>query len=86
MKPFLVKVPGENVATWQAGNQGAPDQVTVATTPGQLAGPFEVVDDRTEVLVSRVDLDRILRRQRLMSSTASTGLRETLIRLEKRLK
>lgn len=42
VKGYLVFVPFENIATMQYGNNGAPDQVTVATTPGHIAGPFEV--------------------------------------------
>jgi hypothetical protein len=42
VKGYLVFVPFENIATMQYGNNGAPDRVTVATTPGHLAGPFEV--------------------------------------------
>jgi hypothetical protein len=42
VRGYLVFVPFENVASMQYGNNGAPDQVTVATAPGQLAGPFEV--------------------------------------------
>jgi hypothetical protein len=42
VRGYLVFVPFENIATMQYGNNGAPDRVTVATTPGHLAGPFEV--------------------------------------------
>lgn len=42
VKGYLVFVPFENVATMEYGNNGAPDKITAATTPGHLAGPFEV--------------------------------------------
>jgi hypothetical protein len=42
VKGYLVFVPFGNVASMEYGNDGAPDKVTVATTPGHLAGPFEV--------------------------------------------
>jgi hypothetical protein len=41
VKGYLVFVPFENVASMEYGNNGAPDKVTAATTPGHLAGPFE---------------------------------------------
>jgi hypothetical protein len=42
IKGYLIFVPFENVASMEYGNNGAPDKATVATTPGHLAGPFEV--------------------------------------------
>jgi hypothetical protein len=39
---YLVFVPFGNVASYEFGNNGQPDKATVATTPGQLAGPFLV--------------------------------------------
>ena len=49
VKGYLVFVPFENVASCEfdgtstvPGGVTRPDQVTVATTPGHLAGPFEV--------------------------------------------
>ena len=48
VKGYLVFVPFENVASMEYGNTPTtpgsvtrPDMVTVATTPGHLAGPFE---------------------------------------------
>jgi len=46
VRGYLVFVPFENVASMEYGNNGAPDKVTVATTPGHLAGPFEVREAR----------------------------------------
>jgi hypothetical protein len=49
VKGYLVFVPFENVASMEYGGTPTtpgsvtrPDMVTVATTPGHLAGPFEV--------------------------------------------
>lgn len=49
VKGYLVYVPFENVASYEfggtpttPGSSTRPDQATVATTPGHLAGPFEV--------------------------------------------
>lgn len=42
IKGYVVFVPGENVASMEYGAPGD-DKATVATTPGHLAGPFEVV-------------------------------------------
>jgi hypothetical protein len=44
VRGYLVFVPFENVASMEYGNNGAPDKATVATTPGHLAGPFQVVE------------------------------------------
>lgn len=55
VKGYLVYVPAENVASMAYGSSGAPDEVTVATTPGHLAGPFEVeraVHDAAEMAVA----------------------------------
>jgi hypothetical protein len=50
VRGYLVFVPFENVASMEYGGTPTtpgsvtrPDMVTVATTPGHLAGPFEVV-------------------------------------------
>lgn len=49
VRGYLVFVPFENVASYEFGGTSTvpgsvtqPDKVTVATTPGHLAGPFEV--------------------------------------------
>jgi hypothetical protein len=42
VKGYLVYVPFGNIATMAYGNGADPDKATVATTPGDLAGPFEV--------------------------------------------
>lgn len=57
VKGYLVFVPFENVASYEYGNNGAPDKATVATTPGKLAGPFEVrqvVNDEFSALASLI--------------------------------
>jgi hypothetical protein len=51
VKGYLVFVPFENVASYEfggtpttPGSMTRPDKATVATTPGHLAGPFEVLE------------------------------------------
>lgn len=40
---YYVRVPYSNVASYAYGNGGQPDRVTVATEPGKVAGPFDVM-------------------------------------------
>lgn len=42
VKGYLVFVPFENVASMDYGSATRPDRAVVATTPGDLAGPFDV--------------------------------------------
>jgi predicted phage tail protein len=52
VRGYMIFVPFENIASMEYGSSGAPDKVTVATTPGHVAGPFEVestVQDAAEM-------------------------------------
>lgn len=67
VKGYLVYVPFENVASMAYGNGADPDMASVATTPGDLAGPFEVkavvgsAPAREGALFKRRSLDDTLR-------------------------
>jgi hypothetical protein len=65
VKGYLVYVPFENIATMAYGNGEQPDKATVATTPGDLAGPFEVTavvgSESSGAMFKRRSLDDQLR-------------------------